>query len=227
MFYKLLNLNEIFGPEIWVVTMLPPKPRNGLLQNATSVENQVTTKLDFHYPKKVVFISAFIHLQKNIRPSTKSKKKKGKYVPDVEDESESEIEEMAEVEDEYESEIKEMAEVEDEYESEIEEVVKEGEVELVVEPEMKHVVEPVVEVEHVAVEQVAVEVEHVAVEQVAVEVEHVEEQVAQPFVKVEQVAQPLKRQRKYSERITEMALKRVVITKDGCGLSVTKPVALE
>lgn len=65
-----------------------------------------------------------------------------------------------------------------------------------------------------------------------VEVEHdnkhvVEEQVAQLVVEVEQLAQPLKRQRKYSERITELTLKRIAITTDGYDLSMTKPVTLE
>ncbi|CAI9297266.1 unnamed protein product [Lactuca saligna] len=107
-------------------------------------------------------------------PSTKAKKKKGKHVPDVEDESEFEIEEMDEVENEYESEIEELAEDGDE-------------------PDQGQVEEP----------------------------------AAQPVVEVEQRAQPLKRKRKYSERITKVALSRVVNTKDGCGLSVNKPVTLE
>ncbi|CAI9277790.1 unnamed protein product [Lactuca saligna] len=140
-------------------------------------------------------------MQPILGPSTKAKKKKGKHVPDVEDESEFEIEDMAEVEDEYESES----------ESEIEELAED-----VDEPDQgqEQVHESVIE--H--------ELEQIVVEPV---IEDVEEPAAQLVVEVEQRAQPLKRKRKYSERITEVALRRVVITKDGCGLSVNKPVTLE
>ncbi|CAI9283211.1 unnamed protein product [Lactuca saligna] len=148
-------------------------------------------------------------------PSTEAKKKKGKHVPDVEDESEFEIEEMDEVENEYESES----------ESEIEELAEDGD-----EPDQgqvdEQVVEATVELDQEQVHELDQEQVHEP-DQEQVHGPVVEEPAAQPVVEVEQRAQPLKRKRKYSERITEVALRRVVITKDGCGLSVNKPVTLE
>ncbi|CAI9284491.1 unnamed protein product [Lactuca saligna] len=126
-------------------------------------------------------------------PSTKAKKKKGKHVPDVEDESKFEIEEMAEDEDEYESES----------ESEIEELAEDGDepdqgqvdeqvVEAAIEPVVEAVVEPVVE----AVIETDQEQVHEP-DQKQVHGPVVEEPAAQPVVEVEQRAQPLKRKRKY------------------------------
>ncbi|CAI9278978.1 unnamed protein product [Lactuca saligna] len=156
-------------------------------------------------------------------PSTKAKKKKGKHVPDVEDESEFEIEEMDEVENEYESksesEIEELAEDGDEPDQgQVDEQVEAAveAVEAVVEPDEQ--VEAVVEPDQEQVHEPDQDQVHGPV---------VEEPAAQPVVEVEQRAQPLKRKRKYSERITKVALRRVVNTKDGCGLSVNKPVTLE
>ncbi|CAI9299353.1 unnamed protein product [Lactuca saligna] len=102
-------------------------------------------------------------------PSTKAKKKKGKHVPNVEDESEFKIEEMAEVEDEYQS----------EFESEIEELAKDGD-----EPDQGQVDEQIVEAAVEAVFEPDQEQVHEP-DQEQVHRPVVEEPAAQPVVEVE------------------------------------------
>nr|KAJ0202728.1 hypothetical protein LSAT_V11C500295570 [Lactuca sativa] len=223
------KINPLNGSEMWPSwegqPMLPPKRRRLLGRPKVNRKKVALEKEGRHtISKKGAITKCSIcrepgHNKIRCPLSKEAKKKKGKHVPDVEDESEFEIEEMAEVEDEYESEseseIEELAEDVDEPEQgQVDEQVVEAVVEVVVEPDQEQVHEPVVDPE----------LEQIVVEPV---IEDVDEPAAQPVVEVEQVAQPLKRKRKYSERITEVTLRRVVITNDGCGLSVNKLVTLE